>query len=57
MLQRLTADQERFYRDQGYLIYDQPLFSCDKYNVLKAHNTADRITCFGPLRLRPSGCL
>ena len=39
MLQRLTTDQERFYRDQGYLIYDQPLFSRDN-NALKAHTTA-----------------
>lgn len=40
MPQRLTTGQERFYRDQGYLIYDQPLFSSDKYNALKAHTTA-----------------
>ncbi len=33
----LTSDQVEIYKEQGYLIYDQPVFSHDKFTALKKH--------------------
>ena len=37
MPQRLTAEQLNFYREQGYLLYDQPVFSQEKFDALVDH--------------------
>lgn len=37
MPSRLTADQQGSYQDHGYLIFDQPVFSQEIFDALKAH--------------------
>jgi len=37
MALRLTTEQVEFYRKQGYLLFDKPLFSPDKFAALKDH--------------------
>ena len=33
----MTADQQRFYQGHGYLIFDQPVLSRERFDALKAH--------------------
>ena len=37
MPSRLTADQQGSYQEDGYLKFDQPVFSQEKFDALKAH--------------------
>jgi hypothetical protein len=37
MPSRLTPEQVQFFRDQGYLLYDQPVFPPEKFDALKNH--------------------
>ena len=34
---RLTSQQQQFFKDEGYLLYDQPVFPQAKFDALKNH--------------------
>jgi len=50
---RLSDEQVKFYRQEGYLIYDQPIFSDDKFQALRSH--FDEKLARLPADVRPEG--